>query len=489
MNKPVGSISLLRFFTIAQYILTSTLGLMACHSDDDRDLNVLFIVVDDMNDWVGALGHEQVQTPNIDKLARQGVLFTNAHCAAPVCNPSRVAVMTGKMPATTGVYENFTSMREQDPDVITLSQYFGTHGYGTFGGGKIFHDPPPHNYDSLSFQEYYWWNEDGPRGSMVGNRWRSPYSVPPDPQPDERPTKRITPLTKRNFDWGPVNLPESTWPDHMVTEWAAGVLNRKHDSPFFLAVGIFRPHVPWFNPTKYFDIYPSDQVPLPPVLEDDLSDLGEWAQKRAADNASKHDSLKAFGEWTGAVQAYLASISFSDAMVGRVLDALDTSAYKDHTIVVLWSDHGYHLGEKNHWHKRTLWERSTHVPLIIYVPGNPENGKKAQQPTSLADLYPTLIDLCGLPQNPQLDGRSLRPILLNTGTDWPYPAVTTYLEGNHAVRTDGWRYIRYADGGQELYDHTNDPNEWRNLAADPKYRQTIENLSRWIPDDQENQSQ
>ena len=443
--------------------------------------NVLFIAVDDWNGWVGCLGNKQAKTPNVDRLANRGLVFTNAHCVAPVCNPSRVAVLTGLRPGTTGVYENNHVMRRKSPGVVTLPQYFRASGYHVAGGGKVFHDVPPHCHDPKSWDEYYWWNKHGPKGGRFGGAWRSPYSIPPDPQLDGRPIREITRLTKRNFDWGTVDQTESDWPDSKVASWAAGFLSRKHAKPFFLAVGIFRPHVPWFNPRKYVEQYPLDKIALPNVKADDLKDLGTWAKKRAHDRASKHEQLVKFGEWKPAVQAYLASISFADANVGRVLDALQKSKYRDNTIVVLWSDHGYHLGEKGHWHKRTLWERSTRVPFVVVAPGITKAGTKCMRPVSLLDIYPTLVSLCGLDARSELEGHDLTSLLKMPQAEWPHPAITTYQRGNHSVRTEKWRYIRYGTGEEELYDHNADPKEWHNLASNKKFADTKQKLARHIP--------
>ena len=439
--------------------------------------NVLFLSVDDMNDWVGCLGHPQARTPHLDRLAERGVLFTNAHCVVPVCNPSRVATLTGLRPEKTGVHENNHRMRSKLQDLVTLPQYFRSQGYHVLGGGKIFHDVPPHCHDPESWDDYFWWNEHGPKGGRGGGGWRSPYSIPPDPEPKDRPTRKITSLTKRNFDWGSVDLPDSAWPDRQAADWAAEFLAQPQDKPFFLAVGIFRPHVPWFNPPRFADQYPLADIALPPVKADDTDDLGPWARKRALDRNSKHDKVLEFGEWRSAVQAYLASISHADANLGRVLDALDASPHRDKTLIVLWSDHGYHLGEKGHWHKRTLWERATRVPLIIAGPGI--TPARCEQPVSLLDLYPTLLELCQLPTR-QLDGRSLTPLLRSPQTAWPHPAVTSYL-GNHAVRDQRWRYIHYTDGSEELYDHQSDPNEWTNLASRPEHAATIARLRQALP--------
>lgn len=460
-----------------------TLVVTCCWSLHGRERpNVLFIAVDDWNDWVGCLGHGQAITPELDALAERGVLFTNAHCTVSVCNPSRVAVLTGLRPETTGVFENNHRMRRKVPQLVTLPQYFRQHGYRTEGGGKIFHDVPPHCDDPVSWDRYFWWSEHGPKGGKVaGGGFRSPYSIPPDPEPEGRPTRAITRVTKRNFDWGTVDQPESDWPDYQVAAWASEFLSNEQDRPFFLAVGIFRPHVPWFNPQKYADLYPEDSIELPPVRNDDTEDLGDWAQKRARDRNSRHNELVEAGEWKGAVQAYLASISHADANVGRVIDALDSGPNKDNTIIIFWSDHGYHLGEKGHWHKRTLWERATRVPLIVVAPGITTPGARCARPVNLIDLYPTLVDLCGLPPRAELAGRSLLPLLKDPTLVWEHPSITTYLPGNHAVRTERWRYIQYATGDEELYDHRTDPNEWENLAADPEFSEIRRELASFLP--------
>ena len=444
--------------------------------------NVLFIAVDDMNDWVGVLGDAQVITPNIDALADKGITFTNAHCAAPVCNPSRVALMSGLRPSTTGVYNNGDNMNDLIPDsVIMLPQYFRQNGYLVAGGGKLFHDVPTHNYREENFDEYFWWNKDGARGALLNGVWRSPYSVPPDPQPDPRPSNNITPITKRNFDWAALDGNELNWPDGQVVAWAEEFLAKDHKRPFFLGVGIFRPHVPWFNPSKYVEMYPLDKIEVPEVKQDDLDDIGEFGQRLALDKGSKHDKIMEFGEWEEAVQAYLASISFADASLGRVLEALDNSQYKDNTIIVFWSDHGYHLGEKQHWHKFTLWERSTRVPFIIVAPQVATAGSKSSRPVSLLDIYPTLVQLVGLPRNETLEGQDLMPLLKDPKAKWEYPAITTHQKGNHAIRTENWRYIRYQTGEEELYDHAHDPNEWNNLSMDPGYKVIIDELRTWLP--------
>jgi len=422
--------------------------------------NVLMIAVDDWNNWVGALGgHPQVKTPNLDRLAARGVLFTDAHTAAPICNPSRAALMLGRAPVSTGVYNNDQPWRIAQPDAITLPQYFMQAGYTAAGAGKLFHHGRGYN-DPRSWDEYFFWNP-----AARANGWHDGYSFPPDPEP-ARPVTPMPSVSWRNFDWAPIDVSEEEMPDYKVSTWAAGVLGREHDKPFFLAAGIFRPHIPWFVPRKYFEMYPLEEIIVPTVKEDDLADVPPAGREIALNQYSRHDLMVSTGNWKAAVQAYLACISFSDAMVGRILDALDKSEYRDNTIIVLWSDHGYHFGEKWHWHKQALWDRATRVPLMVVAPGVTAAGGRCERPVSLLDVYPTLADLAGLDPKAGLDGRSLRPLLEDPRAEWDRPALITYLHGNHALRTERWSYIRYKDGSEELYDRRQDPQEWVNLAGD-----------------------
>jgi arylsulfatase A-like enzyme len=438
--------------------------------------NVLMIAVDDWNDWVGALGgHPQVRTPNMDRLAASGLLFTEAHTAAPICNPSRTALMTGRRPSTSGVYDNDQPWRVAMPEVVTLPQYFRANGYRTAGGGKVFHHGRGYN-DPRSWEEYFFWNPAGRE-----NGWFDGYSFPPDPEPSNRPVTPMPSVSWRNFDWAPLDVPDSAMPDYKLATWAGDFLKTRQDRPFFLAAGFFRPHIPWFVPKEYFDMYPMEEVIVPTVKEDDLADLPPIARQFALNQYSRHDLLVSTGNWKRAVQAYLACISFSDAMVGRLLDALEASPYRDNTIVCLWSDHGYHLGEKWHWHKQALWHRATHVPFLFVAPGLTKPGTRCHRPVSLIDLYPTLLDLTELPRNERLDGLSLRPLLAGPDGRRERPALTTYLRANHAVTGQRWRYIRYHDGTEELYDRQQDPQEWVNLAGTSRHASEKRELARWLP--------
>ncbi len=418
--------------------------------------NVLFLAIDDLNDWVGALdGYVGVKTPNLNRLAQRGVLFTRAYCAAPSCNPSRVSLLTGIRPSTSGIYHNPQWFRKVMPDAVTLPQHFMANGYHVVGGGKIFHGGFP---DPPSWQEYF------KRQS--------------DPAPPNRPVNKI-PKTQ-HFDWGPLDVPDEAMGDAKVATWAIDYLQDKHDKPFFLAVGFFRPHLPWYVPRTYFDRYPLSQITLPKVKEDDLDDLPPIGQQIAKPQGD-HRSVLETHNWEKAVQGYLASISFTDACVGRVIDALDKSPYRDNTVIVLWSDHGWHLGEKHHWRKFALWEEATRVPMVIIAPGVTRPDQRCDRTVSLLDIYPTLSALCGLPVKPELAGKSLVPLLKQPAAAWDRPVVTTYGRGNHAVRSERWRYIRYCDGSEELYDHENDPMEWTNLANRPESAPVKAKLARWLP--------
>lgn len=437
--------------------------------------NVLFISVDDWNDRVGCMGDSSVITPCLDQLAAMGMLFTNAHCSAPICNPSRASLMTGLMPSTTGVYNNAQPIFAEHPDLVSIPGHFRNNGYLAEGGGKTYHEQIGFNNPG-DWDFYFLWDE-----SNREEGWWGRYSWPPAPQPEVRPAQTITPYTKRNFDWAPLDVPDTWMPDYKVATWARYFLSRKHEKPFFLATGIFKPHVPWFVPREYFELYDPENINLPPYKENDLEDVPDIGREWALDNGSRHDKVVELGLWKEAILAYYASISHSDRQLGRIMDGLKKSEYLENTIIILWSDHGYHLGEKDHWHKFTLWERSTHVPLVIVAPGITEPGSICNKPVSLLDLYPTLIELCGLPKKPELEGHSLLPLLKNPDAEWDHAAITTHGKDNHAVRTEFYRYIRYADGKEELYDHRNDPNEWTNLAEDDQYKDLKQDLRILLP--------
>ncbi len=437
--------------------------------------NVLFISVDDLNDWTGCLGgHSQAKTPAIDRLAASGVLFTNAHCPAPACNPSRTAIMTGISPHRSGLYDNRQRMRQILPDAELLPRYFANHGYWAGGSGKILH----YFIDAQSWDEYYPAKETEDPFPRTLYPKRRPVSLP-----------RGGPWQYIETDWGPLDATDEQFGgDWLVSKWVGEQLRKKHDKPFFLACGIYRPHEPWFVPKKYFDLFPIEGIQLPPgYKEGDLDDLPPAGQRRGPNRYFAH--IRAHKQWKQGIQGYLASIAFADAMVGRVMDALEVGPNRDNTIVVLWSDHGWHLGEKQHWQKFTAWRICTRVPLIVRVPagvpGLPRGtqpGSTCTKPVNLLSLFPTLTELAGLPRKPDNDGPSIVPLLANKETDWPHVSITHLSEpGSYGLSAERWRYIHYANGDQELYDCQADPHEWTNLAGGTVHAAKLDELRAQAP--------
>jgi choline-sulfatase len=416
--------------------------------------NVILITIDDLNDWVGCLdGHPQARTPSLDALAGRGTLFTNAHCQAPVCTPSRASLFTGRLPSTTGMYFLQPNLSQVTglAEVTTLVERFAAEGYATLGAGKLYH-----GQESRYFQTY---------GGAMGGL---------GPRP---PEKLAYPEGHPLWDWGPYPATDAQMPDTKLADWAIARLAEEREAPFLLAVGFWRPHVPMYVPAPWFDSF-EEEITLPATRADDRDDLPRYATELTVGHpAPRHEWMVEHDAWRDAVHAYLASCSFVDHQVGRVLRALAASDHADDTIVVLLSDHGFHLGEKQRWAKRSLWEESTRVPLILAGPGIPVGRRDAG--VGLVDVYPTLLELCGLREQPALDGHSLVPLLREE--PWPHAALTTFGPGNHAVRTQRWRYIRYADGSEELYAHPADGHEWHNLADDPAHAATCTTLRAFLP--------
>ena len=437
--------------------------------------NILILSVDDMNDWVGCLGgYEGVHTPNIDRLAKRGVLFRNAHASSPLCNPSRTALFTGLRASTTGVYDNEQWWRPALPNAVTIPQYFRKYGYTAVGAGKVLHHNagfnPPDQWDDFQLQEF-----DDPW-------YRRPEWYPWNkkvPNPPGHPFNGLKNFTGE-FDWGVLPKPENAYGDMKAVEYGQRFLQQKHDKPFLLCVGLWHPHIPMFSPKEYWDMYPDKDVRIPIVPEDDLDDIPPVGKELAAVRRDEHERIVKEGKWKEAVHAYLAAISFADHMIGMMLDALDNSEYAKNTVIVFYSDNGWHLGEKVHWHKSTLWQRASHVPFIMAGPGTKAAGVPRDQPVTLLDIYPTLVQLSGLPKNQTNEGTSLVPLLTDPKTKGK-PAVITYLRGNHAVITERWRYIRYHDGTEELYDEKADPHEFHNIAGQEKYAALKKELAAYMP--------
>ncbi|MBM3785345.1 MAG: sulfatase [Acidobacteria bacterium] len=399
-----------------------------------------------LNDWVeGFGGHPQTVTPNLHKLAQRSIRFQNAYCQAPMCNPSRASLLTGLRPTTTGVYENDHTWRDGAPTAVTLPEYFRNNGYRVEAAGKIYHSK------QTDFGAFHAYGKEQDSEGGAGTK-------------------------KDKFDFGPVDDPAGHMPDYQTASYGVQFLAREHKQPFFLACGMIKPHLAWNVPKKHFDKFAAMDVKLPPYLPNDLDDVPASAIRAQA--RKTHKQIAAGNRWQAAVAAYLACINYADEQLGRVLDALNASPYRDNTIVVLFGDHGWHLGEKDHWQKFTLWERSCRAPLLIHVPGGKSGD--CRRVVEFLDLYPTLVDLCGLPPKQGLEGVSLRPLLDNPKAAWTRAAITSNGAEKITIRTERWRYTKYSDG-EELYDETADPNEWTNLASKPGHGAVKASLAALLP--------
>ncbi len=434
--------------------------------------NVLFITVDDLNNGLGCYGHPLVKTPNIDKLAARGLRFDRAYCQYPLCGPSRASLLTGMRPDTNRVYENRTHFRETVPDVVTLPQHFRQYGYFVARVGKIFHQDVPGGIGI-----------DGPDD-------RKSWDLVVNPKGRDRTENDKIPFDK---DRGGLRFfaadgADAEQTDAKVAAEAIGLLEKHRDEPFFLAVGFYRPHLPFVAPKKYFEMYPLDKIAMPKEPANDRDDippvalLNDALLLREAKPANYGLSEKACRE---AIHGYYASTTFMDAQLGRIFDALDRLKLTERTIVVFCSDHGFHLGEHGLWKKLSLFDESARVPLVMAVPGMKAQGQGCPRLVELVDVYPTLVELCGLPPPQHLQGKSLQPLLGNPQQAWKAAAFTQVRHGKitgRSIRTERWRYTEWDEGkqGAELYDHDNDPQEYTNLATDSKHAQTVEQLQSWL---------
>ncbi|MGB1787819.1 MAG: sulfatase [Limisphaerales bacterium] len=450
--------------------------------------HVLFVSIDDMNDYISPLdNHPGIKTPNCDRLAKRSVTFANAHCAAPACHPSRVAVMTGVHPVKSGIYRNMfgahgprwrheSAMLE---NAVVLSQHFRNHGYRALGGGKIFHTLQWTPGDSQNDPEA-WDDYRGDPNDPISADWPRPKLVS---DMDAGLTKG-RPLgghsSSQLFGAAPLPQPEESYGDHLVTDWAIEQMKQPGDKPLFLAVGLFRPHIPWEVSKRWFDLYPLDEVQLPKHLQDDMADAHSHGRQ------GWHKWVTDNNQWKKFMQGYLASISYVDHQLGRLLDALDASPMKDNTVIVLWSDHGFHIGEKQNWEKFALWDQTTRVPFFVHAPGVSRDGASTRQPTTLTDIYPTLCELAGLPVPELCTGVSLVPQLKNPNAPRDRMALTAFQFWNEktpslAVADSRYRFIRYGDGFEELYDQEKDPHEFKNLIADPRLAKVKMRLANALP--------
>lgn len=447
--------------------------------------NVLFIAIDDLNDWVGVFGgHPQVKTPNLDAFAQAGsVVFQNAHCAGPVCGSSRSALLSGFMPSTTGIYGNGQNMRSSKivRQHATLPEYFSKQGYRTLSCGKIFHahtDEEGRDVGHWAF-DHYERIRSGARVDKSKYTSRNANIIAGKPGPDSAFTKR----GGSEFAWGPTRGTVEETRDYKAAEWGASQLQETHEQPFFIALGLSRPHLPFYVPQKFFDRYDASTFKAPDIKEDDLEDITIPGKNRPKFQATDdYLWLKQNGLIDEAARAYAAATSYADECLGVVFDELANSPYRDNTIVVIWGDHGWHLGEKLRYRKTTGWSESTRVPLLVRMPGM--NGQQdCARPVNLIDLYPTLIELCGLPDKTELDGRDFSPLLEDPQQTWDHPTLTVFGRGNASIHRDRYHYLRYRDGTEEFYDLHQDPMEWDNLIARLNSQQQLAKarLAKFVP--------
>lgn len=433
-------------------------------------LNVLLVAVDDMNCDLGCYGHAVVRSPNLDRLAARGLRFERAYCQFPLCSPSRTSLLTGLRPDTTQVFDLRKHFREVLPDVVTLPQMFRKAGYFVARVGKIYHYGVPGDIGTNGLDDPDSWDQ------VVNPRGRD--------KDEEHMLVNYTPKrglgSSLSFLAAEGTDEEQT--DGIGATAAIKLLEANRDRPFFLAVGFYRPHCPYVAPKRYFDLYRLEQIPLAAVSAESvrlvpppaLASTTPWPWFGVTEAQARQAKL-----------AYYAAISFVDAQIGRVLDALDRLALADKTVVVFWSDNGYHLGEHGLWKKQSTFEGSARVPLIVAAPGQKAKGQRCLRTVELLDIYPTLADLCGLTPPANLAGKSLRPLLDDPQAPWNRPAFTQVWRGRFAgysVRTERWRYTEWDEGrqGAELYDYENDPVESTNLAADPQYAATVAELKALI---------
>lgn len=450
--------------------------------------NILLIIVDDLNSWIGCLGgHPDADTPHMDKLASEGVLFSQAYCPAPYCNASRMSMFTGQAPYNSGIYLNqpYWSREHRIP---TIFERFRSAGYSTIGAGKVFHGAFDYGEATRNRKESASWVAGQFHNDAI---WDEFLPLDSDPVAQNRPLNGLYDFSKDDadfskkrcvFDWGVLNNIEAEqFPDVASARFIASQFERTHAKPFFCALGLYKPHLPWHAPSEYFDRFLDRNPALPLVKHDDLDDAPPIAAGWVK-SGDDHARILENDQWHAAVASYLACCTFCDDCVGMALESLNNSPYADNTIVVLCSDNGFHLGQKLHWRKFVLWEEATKVPLIIKAPGGDSNIGICAAPVSLVDIGPTLYEICGISADEELDGVSLAESLREPEKfERTAPVISTWGKGNHSIRIDHWRYTVYADGGEELFDHRVDRHEWRNLAADPNYRRVLESVRRLAP--------
>ena len=456
--------------TIVAVLVLSIAGTLMAQipaSKTGKKYNVLFIAVDDLNNDLGCYGNKYVQSPNIDRLAARGIRFDKAYNQFPLCSPSRSSLLTGYRPDKTKIYELKTHFREILPDATTLPQLFRNNNYTVTRIGKIFHYGVP--------------GQIGTNGLDDSLSWTKVINPKGKDKAAEETIKNLTPdrALGSALCWRADEGTDEEQTDGISASEAIKILEAGKDEPFFLAVGFYRPHTPYVAPKKYFDLYPIASVPLAKEIPDDHKDI----PPAALFTTPLHWGLNEY-QRKKALHAYYATISYMDAQVGRLLDAIDRLKLSENTIIVLWSDHGYNTGQHGQWMKQSLFENSARVPLIIAAPGFPA-GKATGRTVELLDIYPTLAELTGLKPPPDLHGKSLVPLLKDPKAMWDKPAYTQVKRKElmgRSVRTERWRYTEWDEGraGTELYDHQHDPDEFNNLSGDPALKDTREELAQLL---------
>ncbi|MCH1509984.1 MAG: sulfatase [Akkermansiaceae bacterium] len=444
---------------LLQVCLFGILALSAQPAGAKDRMNVLLLIADDLNTWILEKPERysgKVIAPNLQKLGESGLVFSNAYSASPFCVPSRTSMWSGISPHKSGVYHNQTNIAASAPlkKATSLFETFSKAGYAMYGYGKITH---------------------GWKGNDV---WDDKQGHKRDPRPPGAPVQSVG---KGEQDWGPIHLSEEEMNDTGGADRTIAILEKKHEKPFFLTYGTFNPHMAWFVPQKYFDMFPLDEVKVPKLNPDDFDDIPPLADEVVGGKRKFTQSVLKAGLHKSAVQAYLATTAYVDAQHGRVLEALEKSPYKGNTIVIFLSDHGFHLAEKDHWQKGTLWEEATNSMLMFRVPGVTKPGGVSKRCVSLQDLYPTLMELCQIEKPSYVDGKSLTPILKNPQVEWPSTGISYLYDQYASIRTEKYRYIRYKEGQQELYDREKDPHEWKNEASNPDYANAVKELNEQLP--------
>ena len=475
MSNPVNRRDFLSMMAggAALFILGPAISLAQNHQSSRRKLNVLFIAVDDLRPQLGCYGQQQIISPNIDRLAARGLLFERTYCQQAVCGPSRASLLSGCRPDTTKIYGLSTPLRKAMPNVLTLPEHFKNNGYETVSIGKVYHHPKDdlQGWSTTPFQA---------TGPWLG--WRGYLT-------DQ--SKALARKSKKGS--GPAfeaaDVVDNAYPDGCNTDYALKELNQLKDKPFFLAMGFYKPHLPFNSPKKYWDMYKPEDIKLAdnPFIPKNAPTYSttNWGELRNYHGIPKKgpcpDELA-----RQLIHGYYACVSYIDAQIGRLLDELDWLNLSDKTVIILWGDHGWKLGEHAGWCKHTNFELDTHVPMILHVPGMKTAGKRTRALTEYVDIYPTLCQACGLTIPPHLEGRSMMPLLDDPERQWKKAAFSQYPRGRvmgYTMRTERFRYTEWQNRktgavlARELYDHDRDPQENVNAAAQPEYERDIRRLA------------